>query len=631
VIAAQRDLFEWTPQSDPAVDNDPALRGEMTQRDKPQFNCATPPLQPPGRVTAGCGGEVGTPQAHSAVWETPAMEGRGTAEVACGSAAGHSAENSAPSTAPELRPYQAAAITAVGGALGRDRTTLVVLPTGTGKTVVFAELARREVAAGGRVLVLAHRTELLDQAARKLQDVAVSAQLERGSLRAGNAQVVVASVQTLHTRRLARFPRDAFQLLVVDEAHHASAATYRAILGYFESAKVLGVTATPDRSDGSALGDVFASCAYRYDLREAIRDQWLVPIRARRIVVDGLDLSSVHTRAGDLAQNELAEVMQREEVLHGIASPLLEQAGDRRAIVFAVDVATSHALADVLNRHREGCARALDGGADDLTRRTTLHEFRLGRFQFLVNCALFTEGFDEPSMACVAVCRPTKSRALYTQMVGRGTRLLGRSYAESIAAGKRDVLLLDFTGNSGRHRLIGPADCLAGAELDAEQAAVVDRMLGAEQLELESVLAAAAAEVAAQRERVKLVATAHYRTHEVDPFLGAFFDRQRKPEKWDSDPATPSQLKALEKAGLADAPGGLTKGEASAMLDAVARRRLAGLATIPMVRLLERLNLDARNMTFDRAAKLIAKARETNTWKPYMYMHEPEFRRGKKS
>lgn len=288
------------------------------------------------------------------------------------------------------------------------------MPTGTGKTVVFAELVRRQQTnGGGRALIVAHRTELLEQARNKLRDVGVWAALEKAEHRSRTERVVVASVQTLKGKRLRRFRPDEFDTIIVDEAHHATAASYRGILEYFKTALVLGVTATPDRADGTALGEIFASVAYRYELRDAIRDQWLVPIVARRIFLEKVDLSAIKSRAGDLAQDELAEVMATDEAVVGVVVPLLEQAGDRRTIVFGVDVAHSTAIAHALCERRPGSARVAHGEMDAGTRAELLADFRAGRFQFLVNCALFTEGFDEPCVACVACARPTKSRALY--------------------------------------------------------------------------------------------------------------------------------------------------------------------------------------------------------------------------
>lgn len=353
------------------------------------------------------------------------------------------AENSVAEHAQlELRPYQFGALDGVRVAFDRgDRSTLVVCPTGTGKTVIFAELVREAVQQGIRVLVLAHRDELLKQARKKLEAVGVWADTEKGKSRASTlAKVVVASVQSLRGKRLERFSPAQFGLIIVDESHHATATSYRAVLDHFVEARVVGVTATPDRADGTALGEVFQSVAYRYELRQAIADEWLAPIVARRIVVDSVDLSTIHTRAGDLAQNELAEVMVDEEALRGVVVPLLDLAQDRRTIVFGVDVDHAHKLAALINAYRPGSARAVDGETDEATREQALVEFEVGQFQFLVNCALYTEGFDCPAVSCVAVVRPTKSRALYTQMVGRGTRLLGRSLDESRANGKHDCI-----------------------------------------------------------------------------------------------------------------------------------------------------------------------------------------------
>lgn len=495
-------------------------------------------------------------------------------------------------TAPmQLRPYQTAAVEAV---LARfragDRSTLLVLPTGCGKTVVFADIARRGVQWRRRTLVLAHRTELLDQARSKLLAVGVDAAIEQADQRAGDAPVVVASVQTLRGARLASFAPDAFHLIVVDEAHHAAAASYGAILGHFSGAKVLGVTATPDRLDGAALGAVFQSCAYRYELRQAIRDGWLAPIRARRVVVDGVDLGGVHTRAGDFDQGELAEVMADAVALHGVAKPLLDLSGDRKAILFAVNVAHAKALAEVLNAYQPGIARAVDGSASATERAGVLEAFRAGAFRVLVNCALFTEGFDEPSIACVGIARPTKSRALYTQMVGRGTRL---------AEGKTDCLVLDFTAMAGRHRLVGPADVLAGRELADGMRADVERLLAADAVDVDQAL-----EVAARTyEHTKVQAVARYRSEEIDPFLGDLPPVQ--PGPWSGDLATEGQRRALERAGLDDLPAELTKGEASRWIDAITKRREAGLATLKQVRLLRRHGVDARRMSFDEANERI--------------------------
>jgi len=457
--------------------------------------------------------------------------------------------------------------------------------------VTFAELARMGAVHGRRVLVIAHRTELIDQAVEKLAAFGIAAGVEKGSQRAGSALVVVASVQTLRGRRLQAFARDAFALIVVDEAHHAAAASYSAILEHFVSARVLGVTATPDRADGKALGKLFASVAYRYEMRAAIADGWLAPVKARRVVVDGVDLADVRTRGGDLDPSQLAAVMGDVGALVGVAHPLLEMAGSRPTIVFGVDVAHARALAETLNGYRPGCARAVDGTATPEHRRETLADFRAGAFQFLTNCALFTEGFDEPSIGCVAIARPTKSRGLYTQMVGRGTRL---------SPGKDSCLVLDFTGTAGRHRLVGPADCLAGADLSDDVRAEIDAMLESEQLEIEQVIEAANEEVSRRRVELAAAVVARYRSEEIDPFVSAL--PPTATGTWATELASEKQRDALERAGLTKLPNALTKGEASRWLSAIRDRSQRGLATIRQVRRLKRYGVDANGMSFDEAS-----------------------------
>ncbi len=508
---------------------------------------------------------------------------------------------------PTLRPYQLEAISRIQAEFERGiRRTLLVLPTGCGKTVVFAELARRFVSRGTRALVLAHRTELLTQAQSKLAAVGVWAELEKAERRAGIASVVVASVQTLQRKRLEQFAPDEFGLVVVDEGHHAPATSYRNVLERFTGALVLLVTATPDRADGKALGEICESVAYQYELRDAIREEWLVPIRARRIVVEGVDLSKVHSRAGDLANDELSAVMATDEAVLGVVVPLLDEAGDRRTIVFAVSVEHAYALASALRDRRAACARVAHGGMDADERERILADFKRGDFQFLVNVALFTEGFDEPSVACVAIARPTKSRALFVQMVGRGTRMLGLSMAESRENGKPDCLVLDFTGNAGKHRLVGPLDALAaGEDVSDELRAEAQRLLEHEQCELDGVLDAAQKLLEEKRRAWRQSARANYFAHDVDPFFG---EEMGPPinAPWAQDPATPEQVRMLADIGMKKIPPNITRGEVVRILEADRARRKAGLATYKQSALLRRqLGIDARTLTKAQASARI--------------------------
>jgi superfamily II DNA or RNA helicase len=619
-VTPQQSLFAWA-QADAApdvLDRTAVTAGSSVSH--PVLPRKKPPV-PPDQEKCGVVERQEPRSQDPAVSAEPLFGEETTAGTDGGVGTGARSKSESP-LPPTLRPYQADAIAAVEREHETRRSTLLVLPTGTGKTVVFAELVRRAIARGGRALVLAHREELLDQAANKLREVGVIASIEQADRRATLATgCVVASVQSLQRKRLERFARDAFDLVIPDEAHHAPAKTYRNVLDHFATAKILGVTATADRCDGKALGEIFESVAFSYDMRQAIRDGWLVPIRARRVLVGDLDLSSIRSHHGDFDQGQLAQVLADEKILHAVVPPLLELAGTRKTLVFGVDVAHAHALAAMLNRYRPACAIAVDGSASTAERNAALALWRRGQFQFLVNCALFTEGFDEPECACVAMARPTQSRALYTQMLGRGGRLLGRTFADSIAQGKRDMLALDFVGNS-RHRLVGPADALA-AGIDDGTREQVERLLE-QGADVESALAEAELLAARKREQVALLALALYREKEVDPFIGDQMPPPDPSAPWARDPATDKQLAALDARGISDVPPGLTKGDAGRMLDALTERHRLGLATVPQCRLLAKLKLDTRAVTKARFGQIMAIVKRRGTYSASAYLDLPE-------
>ncbi len=388
-------------------------------------------------------------------------------------------------------------------------------------------------------------------------------------------------------------------MVIVDEAHHATSAAHRAILDRFTSAHVLGVTATPDRLDGRGLGEIFASVALRYELREAIADGFLAPIVAQRVAIESVRLETVRTIAGDFDRGQLSKVMNADPAVQGIAKATLDLVGDRKTIVFGVDVAHAHALAAEMNTRRSGVAHAIDGSASEFDRKTTLADFETGVFQVLVNCALLVEGFDSPSVACVAIARPTKSRALFCQMIGRGTRL---------APGKADCLILDFTGNAGRHRLIGPADCLAGDEvLPEEIRAELEALLatGTSDVRVALDLATARANEIAQRAIVTYAAT------EIDPFVGDLGDEIPRDLAWSSDLATEAQRAALAKLGLGDLPARLSRGEAGRWITGLHARRARGLCSLRQARWLTRHGRkDVQQMTASDASELIGESLE---------------------
>lgn len=389
-----------------------------------------------------------------------------------------------------LRPYQQAARDSIHAQWEQGRLrTLLVLPTGTGKTIVFASVAADQVRAGDRVLILAHRGELLEQAADKLQrSTGLVSAVEKAESTCLNSwfRVVVGSVQTLQRpARLERFPRDYFGTIIIDEAHHAITDGYRRILDYFESAKVLGVTATPDRGDMRNLGEVFDSLAYEYKLTDAIKEGYLCKIMAQTIPLQ-LDISGVALSGGDYAVGELGTALD----------PYLEQiarrdgtagAGDRKTVVFLPLIKTSQKFRDLLNAKGFQAAEVNGQSAD---RKEVLADFDAGKYNVLCNSMLLTEGWDCPSVDCVVVLRPTKVRSLYSQMVGRGTRP---------AEGKTDLLLLDFLWMTDKHELCRPADLVCEDRAVARQMTENLAETGATQ-DIQEAAAQACEDVVAQRE-----------------------------------------------------------------------------------------------------------------------------------
>lgn len=372
-----------------------------------------------------------------------------------------------------LRPYQRRALDAIEGAEAEGiRRPLLVYPTGTGKTVIFSH-ALKERAPKGRGLVLVHREELAEQTRDKLSLVAP--ELSTGIVKAErnelDADVVVASVQTAsRDRRLAELiesgRRSPFGTVVVDEAHHAPAPTWTKVLrgmgAWSEFGPLtVGFTATPERDNGKTLG-VWERVVSYMSIREAIYGDrkkgeeggYLVPILPAVVVETKMDLGKVRKTGGDYSDGDLGTALEDAGAIEQIADAYKEHAADRKGVAFTPTVATAHHLAAELVK-RGIPAEAVDGGTDPELRRAILRRLKTGQTQVVVNCAVLTEGFDEPSVSCVVVARPTKFHGLYVQMVGRGTRLF---------PGKTDLMVLDIVGASNRHELVGLVDL--GLDMD---------------------------------------------------------------------------------------------------------------------------------------------------------------------
>lgn len=484
----------------------------------------------------------------------------------------------------ELRPYQREAEAAIlnewdAGIL----RTLLVLPTGCGKTIVFSKVIEDRVRAGDRVLVLAHRGELLEQASDKLaQATGLRCATEKAdeSCLGSWYRVVVGSVQSLmREKRLSRFAHDYFQTIVVDEAHHVLSDGYQRVLDHFGQAKVLGVTATPDRGDMRNLGQCFQSLAYEYTLPKAIREGFLTPIKALTIPLK-LDLTGVGVQSGDFKPGDLGTAL--DPYLEQIADEMTRHCSDRKTVVFLPLVKTSQKFRDILLRHGFRAAE-VNGTSQD--RAQILSDFDAGKYNVLCNSMLLTEGWDCPSVDCIVVLRPTKVRSLYSQMVGRGTRLF---------RGKDHLLLLDFLWHTERHELCHPANLICENEEVARKMTENIEAAGCP-VDIEQAEQKASEDVVAQREEALAKQLHEMRRRKqrlVDPLQ---FEMSIQAEDltgyvpafgWEMGPPSDAQKSTLEKLGIL--PDQIeSAGKAKLLLDRLGARREAGLTTPKQIRFLE--------------------------------------------
>lgn len=514
----------------------------------------------------------------------------------------------------ELRPYQANAIQAVSDEFQRGHNhTLVVLPTGTGKTIVFAKVVELNISGGKRALILAHRGELLDQAADKLKFACgLDTALEKAEYSSLGCRelVTVGSVQTLaQERRLAKFPRDYFDLIVVDEAHHCMSESYQRILAYFDSAKVLGVTATPDRADQKNLGQFFDSKAYEYTLNQAVRDGYLCPVKAQMIPLE-LDINSVGISGGDYAVGEIGSSL--EPYLNQISLEMLNYCKGRKTVVFLPLVKTSQRFCELLNLHG---LRAAEVNGNSRDRDKILKDFDSGEYDVLCNSMLLTEGWDCPSVDCIVVLRPTKVRSLYQQMVGRGMRL---------SPNKTELLLLDFLWMTERHDLCRPSALISK---DQDIAARIDKKMMDREGGIDLIVAEDEAEGDAIREREEslareLEAMRKRQRKLVDPIQYAFsiaaedLANYTPTFAWEMSPPTARQIDYLEKHGIF--AGQIQNcGMASLIIEKLKNRQIEGLATPKQIRFLERYGFyHVGTWSFEAASKMITRIASNNWFLP---------------
>lgn len=543
----------------------------------------------------------------------------------------------------QLRPYQEDAVEGIFRAWEDNDSTLLVMATGTGKTQVFSEIIRRSQPK--RAMVLAHRGELIWQAVKRIEGLGLDCSVEMADLQAdtniwNRTPVVVSTIQTQcagnkGNGRMAFFRPEDFGLVIVDEAHHATSQTWRRALNHYRQnpeLKILGVTATPDRADEEALGQVFQSVAFDYEILDAIKDGYLVPIDQEMVFIENLDFSAMRTTAGDLNTADLAAVMEAEKNLHGIVSASVKIIGNRQAVVFAVTVKQAEMMAEIFNRRRSGMAGWVCGKTPIDQRKSLLQSFDNGDTQVLVNVGVLTEGWDSPGCEVIIQARPTKSRCLYSQMVGRATRPLP-GLVDGIATAderkevianspKPSMLVVDFVGNAGKHKLMTTADILGG-KVSEEAIARATEKAKQKRLRMDQALEEAERDIQReieerkQREaarRAKLIGHATFSKKAINPF-DAFQLEPTRSRGWDQGKVvTEKMAKVIRMTGVD--PYSLPYHQAAQLCAEQIRRLRDKLCTARQAKCLRGFGYDTKNMKFAEASRLITVLKANNWRRP---------------
>ena len=521
----------------------------------------------------------------------------------------------------QLRPYQQRAADAVRESWDAYDRVLVCSPTGTGKTRIAVSLIAewdavlsQRYGRPGRVLWLAHRDELIQQAAGEIEEatgvepgIEKAAQTTAGTLL--KPRVVAASVQTLQNEgRLRAVVPETFGMVVLDEAHHAPADSFSRILAAFGHAKILGVTATTDRTDEIALGKVFQDCAFDYRLPDAIDDGWCCGIRQQFIVLDDLDFSGVRVGDGDLSAEDFGRIIQEEGPLHRIARPAVELAENRQTMVFCPTVAVTRALQPIMERYAAKLGRrgvvAAWGAMDEVERGAAVRSYQSGEAQFLLNCALYVEGFDAPATAHIVIARPTKSRMRYEQMCGRGFRG-GRLCP---VEGKTDLLVTDLVGSTLKCKLVHAGDVLGGkydaVVTDEVNRRCLEKSEGGEPADVMAELRRVLLEADELRRarRMEVIAEARYRRRTIDPFV--LYDLAEMPAPgWHLDrPPTEAQLRTLQDQKVVTK--GLSFFQAEQLIRDMRDRQARGECTLRQARQLQRFGYSP-HLPFDEAKRIL--------------------------
>ena len=507
-----------------------------------------------------------------------------------------------------MRPYQEKAVTSVLREYKRKvNRTLVVSATGTGKGPMIAELTKRAHDKDHGVLILVHRDELITQLIKSVGRVGIVGLKEKADYRAIEnfgvySKAVVGSVQTMRGKRLQQWPKNAFKLVIIDECHHALGQSYRDVLNYFGmdqgTLRVAGFTATADRLDGENIGQIFDSCAFEYNIQDATRDGWLVPVEAIQLKTDPqINLKDLRTTAGDLNQGDLErEINDNIGVLVNalVDTNALE---DRRTICFTPNVESARAMAQALSDVGIS-AKAVAGSDSDRAAKFKGHQN--GEFQVLCNCAVATEGYDDRRISCVLICRPTKSRALYSQMVGRGTRL-----PEEGDPPKPNCRVVDFAFVTGKHKLVTPVDLYDNSETPDEVVDAAKEILASGGAETIDIALETAQMEYEEKRRVRIQRrVVSVRASKFDPLTACdiYGIAQKAGTAWENtDPCSEKQALYLQKRAIDTA--GMTKATASKLISKMESRKEHGWADPWQVRDLIQNGLDPRAATGMRATE----------------------------
>lgn len=539
-----------------------------------------------------------------------------------------------------LRPYQLRSIHRIQEEWKEHRSTLFVAATGTGKTTTFVELIR--LIQPLRTLVVAHREELIFQIVQRVEEqINLDCQIEMADFSASQVSffstpVVAATVQTLCSRdRMKRFNPADFGLLILDEAHHATADSYRKIIEHFSQnpeLKIVGCTATPDRADEEALGQIFETVADEYSILDAIHDGWLVPVDQQMVSIQSLDFSHVRTTAGDLNGADLARIMEAEKNLQGVCGAAIDIIADKRTVFFTASVRQAEMACEILNRHRPGMAGWLSAKTDKESRRKTMTAFRKGDLQVLCNVGIVSEGVDIPQAEIVIMARPTKSRSLYAQMCGRVLRPLPGIVDDLVTAdlrkdriansAKPSALVVDFVGNSGQHKLVNAVDILSGKVSERAVAKAVELLKESGSRErISEVLDEAEEELEKEAEarrqeeiarRAKLIAKVGYTKKRIDPFAVLELTPARE-RGWDKGKLLSEKQRLLLLRQGVD-PDAIPYHQAKQMIDTLFYRWHNNLASLGQCKVLKRFGYDTKEMKRADASVLLNKL-AANGWR----------------